>query len=123
MVFKLFKQFLTYANSNTSIANSSCGVPQGSIPGPLLFLLYINYLQNASPVLDPIMHVDNTNTFYSNNDLETLFFHSKYGVERDYYLFEIITRFSDRLHDLSVTIPRCYKDVYVNSFFLAQLYS
>ena len=27
------------------------------------------------------------------------------------------TRYSDKLHDFSVTIPRCYKDVYVNSFF------
>ena len=27
------------------------------------------------------------------------------------------TRYSDRLHDFYVTIPRCYKDVYVNSFF------
>ena len=27
------------------------------------------------------------------------------------------TLYSDRLHDFSVTIPRCYKDVYVNSFF------
>ena len=27
------------------------------------------------------------------------------------------TRYSDRLHDFSVTIPRCYKDNYVNSFF------
>ena len=27
------------------------------------------------------------------------------------------TRYSDRLHDFCVTIPRCYKDVYVNSFF------
>ena len=27
------------------------------------------------------------------------------------------TRYSDRLHDFSVTTPRCYKDVYVNSFF------
>ena len=26
-------------------------------------------------------------------------------------------RYSDRLHDFSVTIPRYYKDVYVNSFF------
>ena len=25
-------------------------------------------------------------------------------------------RYSDRLHDFSVTIPRCYKDGYVNSF-------
>ena len=27
------------------------------------------------------------------------------------------TRYSDRLHDFSATIPRCYKDAYVNSFF------
>ena len=27
------------------------------------------------------------------------------------------TRYSDRLHDFSVIIPRCYKDVYANSFF------
>ena len=27
------------------------------------------------------------------------------------------TRYSDRLHDFSVTIPRCYKNVYVNSLF------
>ena len=27
------------------------------------------------------------------------------------------TRYSDKLHDFSVTIPKCYKDVYVNSFF------
>ena len=33
------------------------------------------------------------------------------------------TPYPDRLHDFSVTIPRCYKDVYVNSFFLAQLNS
>ena len=31
------------------------------------------------------------------------------------------TRYSDRLHDFSVTIPRCYKDDYVSSFFLRQL--
>ena len=27
------------------------------------------------------------------------------------------TRYSNGLHDFSVTIPRCYKDVYVSSFF------
>ena len=27
------------------------------------------------------------------------------------------TRYSDRLHHFSVTIPRCFKDVYINSFF------
>ena len=33
------------------------------------------------------------------------------------YHQERSTCYSDRLHDFSVTIPRCYKDVYVNSFF------
>ena len=28
------------------------------------------------------------------------------------------TSYSDRLHDFCVTIPRCYRDIYVNSFFL-----
>ena len=27
------------------------------------------------------------------------------------------SRYSDRLDGFSVTIPRCYKDIYVNSFF------
>ena len=33
------------------------------------------------------------------------------------YSRERSTCYSDRLHDFSVTIPRCYKDGYVNSFF------
>ena len=28
------------------------------------------------------------------------------------------TCYSDGLHDFSITIPRCYKDIYINSFFL-----
>ena len=34
------------------------------------------------------------------------------------YSRERSTRYSDSLHDFFVTLPRCYKDVYVNSFFL-----
>ena len=33
------------------------------------------------------------------------------------YFWKRSTDYSDRLHDFSVTIPRCYKDVFVNSFF------
>ena len=34
-----------------------------------------------------------------------------------YYQGSYSACYSDRLHDFSVTIPRCYKDVYVNSLF------
>ena len=36
-------------------------------------LLYINDLPNASLVLDPTIYAGDTNLFYSNNNIETLF--------------------------------------------------
>ena len=52
--------------------NITCGVPQGSILGPLLFLIYDNDLNKASKILNPIMFADDTILFFSNYDIKIL---------------------------------------------------
>ena len=67
------KQFIRVENISTDFQEIVCGVPQGSILGPLLFLIYINDLKDASNILNSIMFADDTNLFYSHRNIETLF--------------------------------------------------
>ena len=56
-------QFIKYSNLNASFQKIVCGVPQGSVLGPLLFLIYVNDLKDASKSLDCIMFGDDSNFF------------------------------------------------------------
>ena len=60
----------TIANNTTSeLKNVTCCVPQGSVCGPLLFLLYINDLPNILKNLQVSLYADDTVIYTSNSDV------------------------------------------------------
>jgi retron-type reverse transcriptase len=63
------KQFVTIEKVPSKLAHIKCGVPQGSILGPILFIIYINDLIHVSANLKNIMFADDTNLFLTGNSL------------------------------------------------------
>ena len=66
------KKFHVNVRDKLSItAKLRCGVPQGSILGPLLFFLYINDMSQAADC-DLFLYADNTCLLYRHQDLEQI---------------------------------------------------
>ena len=63
------QQFVSLDDTGSKYMSVNCGVPQGSILGPLLFLLYINDIVNVSNLLIPLLYADDTNIFMTGTNL------------------------------------------------------
>ena len=59
------EQCVQVNNSTSDLQKITHGVPQGSILGPLLFLLYINDIANSSALLSFYLFADDTAIFFS----------------------------------------------------------
>ena len=60
---------------NSKISNKEhtlCGVPQGSVLGPVLFLIYINDMHYSSNQLQFFLFADDTNLLYADKNLKPL---------------------------------------------------
>ena len=76
-ILKWFKSYLetrqqyVFINGTCSTKECvRCGIPQGSILGPILFILYINDLSRASKMLFPVLFADDTSVFIEGDTLE-----------------------------------------------------
>ena len=66
------KQYVYVDGHSSNLLDVSCGVPQGSVLGPILFLIYINDICNVSDSLQYVLFADDTNIFCSEKKLVDL---------------------------------------------------
>ena len=85
------RQYVYMNGESSQLKDVTCRVPQGSVLGPLLFLIYINDLPNISNVFQFFLFADDTNIYYEaespeqyehvvNKDLKSL--HTRLVVNR-----------------------------------------
>ena len=80
------KQFVDYENTKSCLLDILCGVPQGSILGPLLYLLYVNDIGNASDC-EILSFADDTTLILSDPDLKCLYEKSNVEINKLYTWF------------------------------------
>ena len=75
------EQFVSVHGLESEKTKIICGVPQGSVLGPLLFLIFINDLPNATDFLT-LLFADDTTFQESGVDLDQLFAHANLELEK-----------------------------------------
>ena len=66
------KQFVVNGDCKSADLNIKSGVPQGSIIGPLLFILFINDIVYSSNISKFVLYADDTSLVFSSTDLNAL---------------------------------------------------
>ena len=64
------KQLISINGYNDDLMPANCSVPQGSVLGPFLFLIYINNLHKAIQHCNMHQFADDTNLFHTNKSVK-----------------------------------------------------
>ena len=71
------KQFVMYNNVKSDVEEITCGVPQGSVLGPLLFILYTNDIPKCMKNCKCILFADDTTVYVNGHRKSSLFIDMK----------------------------------------------
>ena len=75
-------QYVSYGGFESERGLVECGVPQGSVLGPLFFLLYVNDMVNVSDELELVLFADDTNIFCKGRSHAELFSKANRGLHK-----------------------------------------
>ena len=119
IILKWFTSYLTNRRQYTVLQNYESefecityGVPQGSVLGPLLFLIYVNDIQYAITNAKIKLFADDTNVFFHSKDLVKLFTLANAGMLQLYDWFKV-NKLSLNVDKTCYSVfgPNCKKDM------------
>ena len=67
------QQYVSFQGTQSSVLEIDCGVPQGSVLGPLLFLIYMNDLPSCLKHSEVILFADDTTLYASSKNIVQLY--------------------------------------------------
>ena len=85
------QQYVSIGDAMSSTVDVVCGVPQGSVLGPLIFIIYINDMTNACTSLKGVQYADDTTLYCSSHNI--LLLHSIYISRQTVFLNLIFVSF------------------------------
>ncbi|XP_045459304.1 uncharacterized protein K02A2.6-like [Melitaea cinxia] len=87
--FKIFESYLQNRTQvvkidsfTSSVKNVTCGIPQGSIVGPLMFLIYVNNIININLIGKLTLYADDTCLFYYGSSIQDLISKAQNDLDR-----------------------------------------
>ena len=84
-------QYVQFENCRSESQKIECGVPQGSILGPILYLIYVNDIASCTKA-NILSFADDTSLFVTNSNITELYEHANTEIQKLFVWF-----FSNRL--------------------------